>query len=76
MTPFWQGVAWGIGGMLALAVGAAALFAVMARRAPRERGCRVCGCREYDACFDPLLGPCWWVEEDLCSRCTGGEPAP
>lgn len=27
--------------------------------------CRVCGCTDERAC-DP---PCWWVEDDLCSRC-------
>ena len=31
--------------------------------------CRVCGCWEYAACGDEGLGPCWWVESDLCSHC-------
>lgn len=27
--------------------------------------CRVCGCTELAAC----PGGCWWVADDLCSRC-------
>lgn len=27
--------------------------------------CRVCGCTQYRACE----GSCYWVEEDLCSKC-------
>lgn len=27
--------------------------------------CRVCGCTENRAC----PGGCWWVEQELCSRC-------
>ena len=30
-----------------------------------ERRCRVCGCTDGNAC----LGGCYWVEEDLCSKC-------
>jgi len=30
-----------------------------------ERKCRVCGCTDTNAC----LGGCYWVEEDLCSKC-------
>ena len=34
--------------------------------------CRVCGCSDYDACWDVVIEePCGWVEEDLCSRCAG-----
>ena len=29
--------------------------------------CRGCGCWDYDACIDTEGGPCWWVDEDLCS---------
>ncbi|BBB91040.1 MAG TPA: hypothetical protein PKA28_10735 [Methylomusa anaerophila] len=29
------------------------------------RRCRVCGCTDDNAC----LGGCYWVEEDLCSKC-------
>lgn len=40
--------------------------------------CRVCGCTENRACFDEHLGPCHWVESDLCSSCAvervGGVP--
>jgi len=32
--------------------------------------CRVCGCREADACETPN-GACFWLEVDLCSACTG-----
>ena len=31
--------------------------------------CRECGCWQLDACWDDDRGPCWWVEEDLCSHC-------
>lgn len=34
-----------------------------------SRVCRQCGCTEEHACVDAVLGPCWWVEEDLCSHC-------
>lgn len=33
-----------------------------------ERTCRLCGCTEHNACVDDR-GPCWWVEQDLCSHC-------
>jgi hypothetical protein len=29
------------------------------------RVCGVCGCSDNDACEDG----CWWIAEDLCSRC-------
>ena len=32
-----------------------------------EQQCRVCGCTWNNAC----QGGCYWVEEDLCSRCVG-----
>jgi hypothetical protein len=35
--------------------------------------CRVCGCTDSHACVDDEVGPCWWVELDLCSHCA--EPA-
>ena len=33
------------------------------------RQCRVCVCWEFNACFDDVRGPCWWVGPDLCSHC-------
>jgi hypothetical protein len=33
------------------------------------RSCRRCGCTAFDACVDPVLGPCFWVDDDLCSHC-------
>jgi hypothetical protein len=30
--------------------------------------CRVCGCTEDHACLTEE-GPCYWVEDDLCSAC-------
>lgn len=30
-----------------------------------QRKCRVCGCTDFHAC----PGGCYWVEDDLCSRC-------
>lgn len=36
-----------------------------------ERICRVCGCTQQDCsqCVEVLGHPCWWFEDDLCSRC-------
>lgn len=36
-----------------------------------ERACRVCGCTDDDCseCVEKQGYPCWWVEDDLCSRC-------
>jgi hypothetical protein len=34
--------------------------------------CRQCGCTDNQACIDDWLGPCWWVEPDLCSHCEMG----
>jgi len=33
--------------------------------------CKVCGCTDNSACFNPNHGPCWWVngDHDLCSHC-------
>ena len=31
--------------------------------------CRVCGCHAYAPCWDDESGPCYWVEEGLCSAC-------
>lgn len=32
--------------------------------------CRVCGCREYEACWDDELDqPCSWAEPGLCTVC-------
>lgn len=36
---------------------------------PEGRACRQCGCTESDACLKMGVGPCWWVEADLCSHC-------
>lgn len=35
--------------------------------------CRVCGCTENDCrgCLERTGEPCFWVEPDLCSACTG-----
>ncbi|MYE59300.1 MAG: hypothetical protein F4X35_06960 [Alphaproteobacteria bacterium] len=39
--------------------------------APGDPICRECGCWDWNACVDARDGPCWWVEEDLCSVCAG-----
>lgn len=32
--------------------------------------CRICGCNDYDACWDEVLDePCHWAAEDVCSVC-------
>jgi len=33
--------------------------------------CSKCGCTEYNACFHPEHGPCWWLDDEqtLCSHC-------
>lgn len=41
-------------------------------RRPSIRTCRVCGCTDAQACIDDAIGPCWWVDEDLCSHCEMG----
>lgn len=33
------------------------------------RSCHACGCWEFDPCVHVDGGPCWWVSDDLCSRC-------
>lgn len=39
------------------------------------RVCRVCGCTDLDACFDPATDlSCSWTEEDLCSVCAALPP--
>lgn len=42
---------------------------------PGEPICRECGCRDWNACVDVREGPCWWVEEGLCSVCAARMPA-
>lgn len=37
-----------------------------------EQKCRVCGCAWDHACEDG----CYWVEDDLCSKCVGKENKP
>lgn len=32
----------------------------------KERKCRICGCTWFNGCPEG----CYWVEEDLCSKCT------
>jgi hypothetical protein len=37
--------------------------------------CRSCGCTDEMACPMPGTGAaCWWVEDDLCSRCAASSP--
>lgn len=43
--------------------------ALMVRNLGTMRKCRVCGCDDFHAC----PGGCFWVEDDLCSACTGAE---
>lgn len=31
--------------------------------------CKKCGCNDGTACQHPDHGPCWWIEDDLCSHC-------
>lgn len=41
------------------------------RKKPKStpiRKCRVCGCDDNHACMTEE-GPCYWVEDDLCSAC-------
>jgi len=39
---------------------------------PAQRKCRVCGCTDTQACMTGE-GPCYWLEEDLCSACLDAE---
>lgn len=34
--------------------------------------CLRCGCTGEDACVSREFGPCWWVDENLCSHCEEG----
>lgn len=36
------------------------------------RKCRACGCTQNAACMTEE-GPCYWIEEDLCSACLDAE---
>lgn len=36
----------------------------------KVRVCRKCGCKDYRACD----GGCYWVEDDLCSKCVETTP--
>lgn len=56
-----------------LASGLPSLEEIVGRNGQGERRCRVCGCTDTTACLHPEHGPCWWVEDDLCSHC--GEPS-
>ena len=38
---------------------------------PDVERCRVCGCWDYDACWDDEAGACWWIAPRLCSHCAG-----
>ena len=33
-----------------------------------ELSCRICGCTQTEPCLTDL-GPCFWIEPGLCSRC-------
>lgn len=35
----------------------------------KKRTCRHCGCHEFDACYHPDFGNCFWVTDDECSHC-------
>jgi hypothetical protein len=35
------------------------------RQKEKEMKCRICGCTDDQAC----PGGCYWVDDDLCSRC-------
>lgn len=44
-------------------------YAQISKDVANLRTCRQCGCNEFDACYHPKLGNCWWIEDDLCSHC-------
>lgn len=35
--------------------------------------CRICGCTDDDCsqCIEKTGDACYWIEDDLCSACTG-----
>ena len=47
---------------------AAAWLMRLAARLAHEPECKVCGCSEYDPCWDGWAA-CHWVAPDLCSGC-------
>lgn len=34
-----------------------------------KQTCRICGCTDYNACYHPEYGNCWWKAKNLCSHC-------
>jgi hypothetical protein len=41
------------------------LSALSSQRSAKEPKCRICGCKQYDAC----PGGCGWADGDLCTVC-------
>ena len=44
---------------------------------PARRKCRICGCTDGNCvqCIRKTGKPCRWVGPDLCSACSGDDPA-
>ena len=38
--------------------------------------CRECGCWQEDACWNDDIGPCEWIEPDLCGFCCTPADSP
>ena len=53
-------------------VAAVAVAAVESLDRAGPSTCRVCGCTDDDCsqCIEAAGAPCYWVEKDLCSRCS------
>lgn len=47
------------------------LAVIFSKEDPKEGVCAVCGCSDYNACYHPDHGSCWWVDKRhlLCSHC-------
>ena len=47
------------------------LAVIFSKEEPKEGVCAVCGCSDYNACYHPDHGSCWWVDKRhlLCSHC-------
>ena len=51
--------------------GTICLVIMLSDKQPEPGTCAICGCTEYNACYNPYYGSCWWINRSrtLCSHC-------
>ena len=32
--------------------------------------CKHCGCTNYNHCYHPDYGTCWWIDPNECNECS------